>query len=165
MRIHQSLLAVSAGVLILGVFAWAQGRKPGLWEVSSNMTWQQSPLPPGSPAAGAFSSHAHTAQVCVTQEQIDKYGAPPPQAQRDCQVTNVSLRPDGMTADLVCSGPFSGKGTIVGTFVSATESKATIHFTGSMQMGSQSRPIEWTVETDSSFKGPDCGSVKPDETK
>ena len=165
MRIHRSLPLITAGVLILGLFAWAQGRKPGLWEVTSNMTWQQSPFPAGMPGAGAMNGRTHTSQVCVTQEQIDKYGAPPPQAQRDCQITNVSLKPDGMTADLVCSGPFSGKGTIESKFVSGAESKTTVHFTGTMQMGPQAKPVEWTMEADAAFKGPDCGSVKPIESK
>ena len=165
MRVHRSVLVAGTGVLILGFFAWAQGRKPGLWEVTSNMTWQQSPFPAGSPAAGAFGGRARTTLVCVTQEQIDKYGAPPPQAQRDCQITNVSLKPDGMTADMACSGPFSGKGTVESKFVSGAESKTTIHFTGTMQMGPQSKPIEWTIEADAAYKGPDCGSVKPIETR
>jgi hypothetical protein len=30
-----------------------------------------------------------------------------------------------------------------------------------MQMGQNSRPIEWTSESTSVYKGPDCGSVKP----
>ncbi len=165
MHDRRYLLAASAGILVLGLFAWAQGRKPGLWEVNSNMTWQQSPFPAGSPAASAMGGRPRTTQVCVTQEQIDKFGAPPPQTQRDCQVTNVSLKPDGMTADLVCSGAFSGKGTVEAKFVDAGHTESKIHFTGSMQMGPQSKPIEWTVESSSAFKGSDCGSVKPIESK
>ncbi|HTB96722.1 MAG TPA: DUF3617 family protein [Terracidiphilus sp.] len=165
MHKRRYLFAVSAGVLVLGLFAWAQGRKPGLWEVNTNMTWQQSPFPADSPAAAAMAGRARTTQVCVTQEQIDKFGAPPPQTQRDCQVANVALRPDGMSADLVCSGHFAGKGTIEAKFLDSGHSESRIHFTGSLQMGPQSKPIEWTIESSSSFKGSDCGSVKPIETK
>ena len=67
MHDRRYLLAASAGVLVLGLFAWAQGRKPGLWEVNSNMTWQQSPFPAGSPAASAMGGRPRTTQVCVTQ--------------------------------------------------------------------------------------------------
>ena len=30
-----------------------------------------------------------------------------------------------------------------------------------MQMGPESKPVEWTVESTSVYKGPDCGNVKP----
>jgi hypothetical protein len=39
--------------------------------------------------------------------------------------------------------------------------KGKVHFTGTMQMGPNSRPIEWTSESTSVYKGPDCGSVQP----
>ena len=56
----------------LALTASAQmNRKPGLWEMTSTMTWQQSPMPPGMQMpAGAnnpFGGGAHTSQVCVTQ--------------------------------------------------------------------------------------------------
>ena len=28
-------------------------------------------------------------------------------------------------------------------------------------MGPRSTPIEWTIESTSAYKGPDCGNVKP----
>jgi hypothetical protein len=36
-----------------------------------------------------------------------------------------------------------------------------IHFIGTMQAGQSARPVEWTVESTSVYKEPDCGSVKP----
>jgi hypothetical protein len=30
-----------------------------------------------------------------------------------------------------------------------------------MQMGQRSTPIEWTMDNTSTYKGADCGSVKP----
>jgi hypothetical protein len=30
-----------------------------------------------------------------------------------------------------------------------------------MQAGQSARPVEWTVESTSVYKEPDCGSVKP----
>ena len=35
-----------------------------------------------------------------------------------------------------------------------------VHFVGSMQVGPNSKPIEWTTASSSIYKGIDCGSVK-----
>jgi hypothetical protein len=163
MRIHRNVLAVGACVLAVGLFAWAQGRKAGLWQVTSNMSWQQSPFPAGMPMMGAHGPGGgnHTTKICVTQEQIDKYGAVPPRTQRDCQITNIVKRPNGMTAEMVCTGSMSGKGTIVSTWVSDTQATNKLHFVGTMAMGADSKPVEWTVESSSTFEGADCGKVKP----
>ena len=140
------------------------GRKPGLWEVTSTMTFQQSPLPPGmqAPPGSPFSGAAHTTQVCVTQAMIDKFGGPSPAPQRgDCQVSNVSIKPTGMTAAIACTGQMAGNGTVETTFVDPNSGQTKVHFTGTMQMGPRSAPVEWTMQSNSSYKGADCGSVKP----
>ncbi|HWT65410.1 MAG TPA: DUF3617 family protein [Terracidiphilus sp.] len=157
MRLHRPVFAVSLCIVLLGVFAWAQGRKPGLYEVTSKMTWQQSPFPGGMGPGGG----AHTTQVCVTQEQIDKYGDVPPQTRSNCQVTDIKKESSSMHATITCSAPMAGTGTVETRWNSADSSHSTIHFTGNMQMGSDSKTIEWTVESDSTYKGADCGSVKP----
>lgn len=161
MRLHRSLFAVSVCIVLLGVFAWAQGRKAGLYEVTSTMTWQQSPFPNGmGPGASA-----HTAQVCVTQEQIDKYGDVPPQTRGNCQVTDIKKGINSMHATITCTGPMAGTGTVDSTWTSTDSSNSTVHFTGSMQMGADSKTIEWTVSSRSVYKGADCGSVKPAAAK
>jgi hypothetical protein len=157
MRIHRTVLVAGACVLALGIFAWAQTRKAGLWEATSTMTWQQAPFPAGMGPAGG----PHTTQVCVTQDQIDKYGTVPPQTRGDCQVTNIVKKATGMTADMVCSGHVNGQGTIEASWTDDSHSTAKVHFTGAMQMGPNSKPVEWTVESTSVYKGADCGSVKP----
>jgi hypothetical protein len=139
-------------------------RKPGLWEMTSTMTWQQSPMPAGmTMPAGAnspFGGGPRTTQVCLTQAMIDKYGGPSPQG-RECQVTNIVLRANGMTADLMCSGRMSGKGTLESSWTDPDHTKSKVHFTGNMQMGPNPTPVEYTIESVSTFKGADCGSVKP----
>ncbi|MFP5209555.1 MAG: DUF3617 domain-containing protein [Acidobacteriota bacterium] len=162
MRVRRNVLAVSVSVLVLGLLAWAQTRKPGLWEVTSTMTWQQSPFPAGMAQMGGG---PHTMQVCVTQAEIDKYGTVPPQAHGNCKMTNVVKKANGMTAEMVCSGPMEGKGTVEASWTDGAHSAAKVHFTGAMQMGPASKPFEWTVESTSVYKGPDCGSVKPIEEK
>ncbi|HEX7728432.1 MAG TPA: DUF3617 domain-containing protein [Terracidiphilus sp.] len=163
MRLSRTAALAGVAVLVLCVFAWAQSRKPGLWEVTSTMSWEKSPFPAGMGAHGPMGGGPHTTQVCVTQEQIDKFGGPQPQTQRDCQVTNVQKKPNGMSAEMTCSGAFSGKGTIEGSWTDDSHSHSKIHFVGAMTMGANTTPIEWTVESTSIFKGSDCGNVKPFE--
>jgi hypothetical protein len=59
----------------------------------------------------------------------------------------------------------AGSGTVAATWVDAGDAQTTVHFTGSMQMGPRSAPVEWTMKSNSTYKGPDCGSVKPMESK
>lgn len=158
MRIHRNVLLAGVCGLALGVLAWAQGRKAGLWEVTANMSWQQSPFPGGMGPTGGGS---HVTQVCVTQEQIDKYGTVPPHTQGNCQITNVVKKATGMTAEMVCTGPMAGKGNIEASWTDDSHSTSKMHFLGAMQMGPNSKPIEWTVDSTSVYKGADCGSVKP----
>jgi hypothetical protein len=134
-------------------------QRAGLYETTSNMTWQQSPMPNGMQMPGGG---PHTTQACVTQEMIDKYGAPPPQQSRgNCQMTNVNKTATGMTGDWICTGAMNGKGSVESTWTGDGKVTAKVHFTGVMQMGPQSRPIEWTMESTSVYKGADCGDVKP----
>jgi hypothetical protein len=157
MRIRRTVLLVGVCGLAFGLLAWAQGRKAGLWEVTATMSWQQSPFPAGM----APMSQPHTTQVCVTQEQIDKFGTAPPQTRGDCQVNNVVKRADGMSAELVCTGPMSGKGDVQASWNDNLHSRAKVHFLGEMQMGPNPKPVEWTVDSTSVYKGADCGTVKP----
>lgn len=148
--------------MTLALVAWAQTPKAGLYEVTNRMTWQQSPFPDAmqeKPGSGA----PHTAQTCVTQAQIDRYNGPKPQANGGCQVTNIQKRPSGMTAEMTCTGSMKGKGTIATIWTSSGHSKSKVHFTGEMQIGQNSKTVEWTVDSEANYKGPDCGSVKPSE--
>jgi hypothetical protein len=157
-------IGITLGCCLLGaaVDASAQARKPGLWEVTSTMTWQQSPFPAGMPAgASAAFGGPHTMQVCVTQAQIDKYGAPLPQTRGDCQMTNMVKKPNGMTADMECTGRMSGKGTLEASWIDDGHATAKMHFVGTMQAGPSPKPVEWTTTSTSVFKGADCGSVQP----
>ena len=152
---------VAAAMLL---FAQAN-RKPGLYETTATMTWQQSPFPAGMqmPAGGnsPFGGGPHTSQVCITQEMIDRYGGPMPQSRGDCQVKNMVKSATGMTADYVCTGQMSGSGKLEASWTETGQSHSKVHFTGNMQMGQRSTPVEWTMDSTSTFKGSDCGSVKP----
>jgi hypothetical protein len=94
---------------------------------------------------------------------IDKYGGPIPQT-HECKMLNVNKTAKGMTADWVCSGRMSGKGTIESSWVDENRITGRIHFAGTLQMGQTgSRPVEWTNAMTSVYKGADCGGVKPVE--
>jgi Protein of unknown function (DUF3617) len=166
MQVRRAMLAVSAGVLIAGLFAWAQGgRKPGLWEITTIMTWQQSPFPPGMQlppqAAAAFGGAPITAQYCLTQQMIDRFGAPMPQNRAGCQISNVQKTPNSVSADWVCNGNMVGKGSIESHWSDNGTATGKVHFVGTMQMGPNPTPVEWTSQSTSVYKGPDCGSVQP----
>ncbi|MDE3199392.1 MAG: DUF3617 family protein [Acidobacteriota bacterium] len=161
MSIARLACASAVVALVLLPASWAQSRKPGLYQTTSKMTWDKSPFPAGMPQ-GAMGGTEHTSQVCVTQEQIDRFGTAPPQMRgQDCHLTDVNKTDHGMTAHMVCSGHMAGKGDLKVTWTDADHSTSTLHFAGSMQMGANSMPFEWTVESTSNYKGPDCGSVKP----
>lgn len=166
MKLGKKALAVGAGIVALGLFALAQeGRKPGLWEITTTMTWQQSPFPAGMQlppqAAAAFGGAPHTTPYCLTQAMIDRFGAAIPQSRGNCTVANLQKSANGMTADWICTGPMSGKGTLESHFSADGTAKGKVHFIGTMQMGPNPTPIEWTSESTSVYKGPDCGSVQP----
>lgn len=162
MQRNSGTLSVCFAVSALALTLHAQAPKAGLYEVTNRMTWQQSPFPEGmqdKPGSGA----PHTAQTCVTQTQIDKFNGPKPQASGGCQITNIQKRPHGMTADMTCTGSMKGKGTVETTWTDSGHSKSKVHFTGEMQVGPNSKTVEWTVDSDATFKSPDCGSVKPSD--
>jgi hypothetical protein len=161
MRNALAKLTVTLCLIGTSAFASAQARKPGLWEITTNMTWQQSPMPAGMGGAHSpFGGGTHTTQACITQALIDKYGGMTQQG-HECQVSNIVKASNKFSADLVCSGAFSGKGSIDATWTDDEHAASKTHFVGAMQMGADSRPFEWTSESTSVFKSSDCGSVKP----
>ena len=167
MRFRTAALVASMGAMMLGVFAQAQGpaSKPGLYEITTAMTWQQTPFPAGMqlpPAAmAAFNGTPHAMQVCLTQQMIDRYGAPMPQNRAGCQYTNIQKGLTSVSGDLVCTGAMSGKGTVNSSWSADGTVKSKVHFQGTMQMGPNATPVEWTSDSTSVYKGADCGSVKP----
>lgn len=173
MRKTRVWIAVGCCLFVATQFASAQsGRKPGLWEVTTtmNMAGMQMPQMPQNvqlpPGAGGSPFGPHTAQICVTQAMIDKYGGPtatPPSRNSDCKMTDISIKPTGMTATMVCTGQMNATGTVVATFTDANTTHSKVHITGTMQMGPNSRPVDMTMDSTSVYKGPDCGSVKPFE--
>jgi hypothetical protein len=152
-------LCIALGCCLLAAAgaSQAQNRKPGLWEMTTTMTYQQSI--PGM-AGSSMNTGAHTTPVCLTQALIDKYGAPVPAVGRNCTLTNLNRKANSMTADIVCTGRMAGKGTAESSW---TADKATgkVHYVGTIATGPDAKTIEWTTTSTSVFKSADCGSVKP----
>jgi hypothetical protein len=160
MRKTRVWITMAFCLFFISLSASAQAnRKPGLWEMTSTMTWQQSPMPAGMTMPGGG---AHTSQVCITQAMIEKYGAPVPQSRNNqCQVANVQMKSGGMSADWICTGPMAGKGTVQSSWTDSDHAITKVHFSGSMQIGPNTAPVEYSIEATSAYKGADCGSVKP----
>jgi hypothetical protein len=55
----------------------------------------------------------------------------------------------------------TGKGSVEATWTDPDHATSKVHFLGSMQMGPNATPVEYTIESTSAFKSADCGSVKP----
>jgi len=166
MRRTQVWITLCLCLAVMAVLALAQpARKPGLWEMTTVMTWQQSPFPPNMPmppgGSSPFGGGPHVTQICLTQAIIDRYGGPVPQQRTGCQMVNVVKGANSMTADWICNGMMSGKGALETHWSDDGTAKGKVHFVGSMQMGPNPRPVEWTTEYTSVYKGPDCGNVKP----
>ena len=162
MRKTRIRITMGCCLCAIAALAWAQGKgKPGLWEVTTTRSMGGMQMPANVPpeVAARMGGGPMTSQVCVTQAMVDKYGGPPPQSRGNCQVTNMTTKPDGYSAEIACTGQFSGKGTVDTTILDSDHVKTKMHMTGSA--GPQGHPIDITMESNSVYKGPDCGSVQP----
>ncbi len=132
--------------------------KAGLWEVTSTMTWLKAPDTPGKP--GLPAGGTHTTSVCLTQQMVDA-GALLPQSRGQCRIENKVIKPGSVTADYVCVGKMKGKGMLQSTFPDLEHAAGSVHFEGTLEIGSQAKPIEWTTVSNSVFKGAQCGNAQP----
>ena len=162
MRKTRVWIALGCCLCATVVFAWAQGKgKAGLWEVTTSRSIGGMQMPANVPpeVAARMGGGPMTTQVCVTQAMVDKYSGPPPQSRGNCQVTNMITKPDGYSAEIACTGQFSGKGTVDTTIIDSDHVKTKVHIAGAA--GPQGHPVDMTMESNSVYKGPDCGSVQP----
>ena len=78
-----------------------------------------------------------------------------------CQITDIAMKANGMTAKMTCTGQLNATGTVKTTWTDANSSQTKVHMTGAMRMGQNWQPIDVTVQSTSVYKGADCGDVKP----
>lgn len=152
----------------VAVLVFAQGKdsapvkhtgKAGLWEVTSTMTWQKSPVSPGS-RGGPPSGGSHTTEVCLTQAMVDA-GVLFPQSRGDCRIQNKVVKPGSLTANYVCTGKMKGMGNIETTIPDLEHVTGSIHFVGTLDVNAHAQPIEWTTTSNSVFKSAECSQKEP----
>ncbi len=143
-------------------FSGTTARQAGLWEMTTTTTWQKSPdVSDSQSEKDKLRESSHTTQICLTQEMINDYGALLPQSHGNCSVENRVIAGDKITADYVCNGLMTGKGAIESVWVDTEHAKGKVHFVGTYLVGSENRPVEWTTESTSTFRGSSCGLIKP----
>jgi hypothetical protein len=151
MRGSRVCITLGCCLFALASVASAQSRKPGLWTITTTVTYP----PSANGAAGRPTTQGpFNTNVCLTQALIDKYGSPLPQI-KDCKITSFNRKANSVTADLVCSGASTGKATMESTWTAD-------HATGSIHVITTApRTTEWTSTSTSVFKSADCGAVQP----
>jgi hypothetical protein len=155
---------VLAGTAVLAACANAPSgptavqRKPGLWEVTTQLHFVQGE-PPMSPDQLEKAKQPLTTKVCVTPEQAARRDSPIYSSVAGCQLQNTKYADDTFKGDLSCDRPeMHGAGSVEAVFSSNESYSGSFHFTGtSQQLG--------TVEMNNRFSGrwlgTDCGDVKP----
>jgi len=133
--------------------------KAGLWEVTTTMTWQKSPMRPGAPG-GPPAGGTHTTSVCLTQVMVDA-GALLPQSRGQCRIQNKVVKPGSITANYVCTGKMKGMGSVETSIPDLEHVNGTIHFVGTLDADAHAQPIEWTTTSNSVFKTEQCNNNTP----
>lgn len=128
--------------------------KAGLWEVTTTMTWQKSPVRPGMPG-GPPAAGSHTTAVCLTQAMVDA-GALFPQSRGECHIQNKVVKPGTLTANYLCTGKMKGMGNLESTFPDLEHVNGSIHFLGTLDVDRKAQPIEWTTTSNAVFKTAQC---------
>ncbi len=154
----------AAAFLVFSGAALAHG-KAGLWNVSvtaktSVDTSHMSPKVQAQlRAMGLLDGKGMTIsdQHCMTAAEVARTDfVPSDNADRSCKIVGQKNTSNSMSADMVCSGDFNGKGHMQFTFDGDT------HYIGHMTMtGTRAGKVS---NTDMTFEGrwlkPDCGKVK-----
>jgi hypothetical protein len=163
------LIAGIAGAALLGAAgaALASHGKEGLWSVTMTMGGNtampdMSKLPPDVQArmkAMGVSAHGNsmTVQHCMTAEEVaTDQPRIDPQSAKTCKMSNEKMSGHTMSADLVCSGDFTGTGHMEFNYDGDT------HYTGEMKMSGTSKdgtPIQHDQKFDGTWVSADCGGV------
>lgn len=71
------------------------------------------------------------------------------------------MKPGGSSSKWVCNGKMKGQGTLETDWTDYEHETGTLHFTGTILVGNDTKPVEWTTVSSSVFKSASCGSVKP----
>jgi Protein of unknown function (DUF3617) len=153
----------AAALTVLPAAAQGHG-KVGLWNVSVTAktlidTSRMSPKVQAQlRAMGLLGGKGMTIsdQHCMTAAEVARNDFEPSDANHGCKIVGEKNTSTSMSADMICTGDFTGKGHMQFTFDGET------HYTGHMTMtGTRAGK---TANTDMTFEGrwlkTDCGKVK-----
>jgi hypothetical protein len=163
------VLAAAAGTAFAAAAVPFAG-KPGLWQVTSQMSGAT--LPPSARAhltpqqqtqMLAAMSQANVAKECLTAADFAKAMTSGREGSSDCARTVVSQSPTAMSLHVECKGAHvSSVGTFNVAFISPTAFRGTV----SMQLTMQGRqPQNITTTISGTWLGADCGHIKPGESE
>ena len=166
MRKQRVWIILAYCLFVATVFAWAQTRKAGLWQIATTTKILQPGEPPGSFVEHGNSSESSAAvdgglPVCLTQEMIDKYGVILPPSLKDCELSHVTQTGNSFMADMTCKGSYNGMGSVESTWTDEDHVVGKVRFVAKTSGETNARSITWTQKSTAVFKGPDCGAVKP----
>ncbi|MGB8366279.1 MAG: DUF3617 domain-containing protein [Rhizomicrobium sp.] len=166
-----SLKIASAGAGLVLLFAphaaWAAHGKAGLWEITIKMDGQNpnmpdmSKLPPEVRArmkamgVGANGT-GFTVQRCRTPAEAAQDSPPSGAHDKSCTLSNVSYTGGSMTADMTCTGNFTGTGHM--HFVWDSDE----HYAGEVSMTGTSggRPMSRTQKIEGRWLSAQCTAAQ-----
>jgi hypothetical protein len=159
--------AIACLALPLMASAATMHRKPGLWEITTQMNFTKGG--PQIPAEQLEKMKQMGIQLpfnrpmrikqCLTAEEAARDDHPDFGKERDCQLKNAKFSGNSFSGDMVCDGPeMKGSGTMTASFPNDQSYRGTWHFAGTSP---RSGEMEMNNDFSGKWLGSDCGDVKP----
>jgi len=157
---------VCASALTANAGNWG---KPGLWSVSTKMDMKMPGMPQLTPTQLAqmkkmgikmpSMNDPVVTQMCVTPQDAANFNMERATASKEsgCTQSNIVHSGNRISVDIVCNGQMNGKGHADTVLVSDARYTSVFKFKGT----SHGRPTDMAINTDASWLGANCGSVKP----
>lgn len=169
----RSTIILLCSLTALPLAANASTRKPGLWEVTTTMSFDEGgpQIPPDAlekmKAMGmkipGMGGDPIVIKQCLTKEQADKEDAPQStQEKSGCKTTDVKHSGGKFSGKMVCDGSMKGEGEMEGTYASNGESyDGKWKFAGTETGHGKPHPVKMSSTFSGKYLGSDCGDTKP----
>ncbi|HZP10794.1 MAG TPA: DUF3617 domain-containing protein [Nevskiaceae bacterium] len=173
MKYTTVILACSLTALPLAANADAKTRKPGLWEVTTQMKFDEGgpQIPPDAlekmKALGmkipGMGGEPIVIKQCLTKEQAEKEQAPQTTDKKNgCKTTDFKRSGGKFSAKMVCDGSMKGEGQVEGNYASNGEAyDGTWKFAGTETGHGKPHDVKMSSTFSGKFIGSDCGDTKP----
>jgi len=167
------ILACSLTTLPLLAHADAKTRKPGLWEVTTTMKFDEGgpQIPPQQleqmKAMGikipGMGGDPIVMKQCLTQEQAEKEQAPHATDNKSgCKTSDFKRSGGKFSAKMTCDGNMKGEGEMEGSYSSAGDAyQGTWKFAGTETGHGKPHDVKMSSQYSGKWLGADCGDVKP----